>query len=78
MRSPELDQQAVQVMPLLANRFPKFVCQGVVIGSRGDLLKALGFDGSESLGYPSYARPHAQKHQLFEFLALGEVKRSRP
>jgi len=76
MRSPELGQQTVQLLPLPLNRFLKPVRHGGVIGLQGDLLKVLGFDGLERLGYPSYARPHAQKHQLFELPGLGEVKRS--
>ena len=71
MRSPELDQQPVQVMSLLTNRSPKLVCQGTVIGSQGDLLKVLGFDGSERLGDPLHIRPGTQKHQVFEFRGFG-------
>jgi len=50
MWGPELDQQVVQVLPLLTNRFR--IQEGVSIDPNGDPLKALGLDGLECQGNP--------------------------
>jgi len=44
MRSPELDQQAVEVLPFLTNRC---ACEGGSVRVDGDLLEAFGLDGLE-------------------------------
>ena len=52
MRCPELNQQPVQVLPLLANRFSKRMREDVSI-VQDDPFKVLGFDSLERRGDPS-------------------------
>ena len=57
MRNPELDQQVVEVMPLLTNRFRGRVGEGPSIELQGDPLKVLGFNGLERSGDPLHIWP---------------------
>ena len=79
MRGPKLDQQVVEVIPLLTNwaRIHINVREDVRIGPQGDPLEVLGFDGLERLGNPLDAWPCALERQVFEFRGSGEVERGR-
>ena len=77
IRSPELNQRAVQVQPFPTNRFLDRVYQGGSICADGDLLKVFGFDSLKRHVNSMHVWTCAPKHQVFEFCGGGEVKRGR-
>ena len=77
MRSPELNQQAVEVLSFPTSRFLGHVYRGSSIRVDGNLLKVFGFDSLECHSDPVYAWTCAPKHQVFKFYGSGKVKRSR-
>jgi hypothetical protein len=72
-----LDQQALEVLPLPANRILDPIFKGTK-WLDGDLLKLFGFDGLEHRGDPLGGLPFAPELHVFEFPGAGEVKRRRP
>ena len=77
MGNRKLDQQPVQIMPLLTVQLRNLARKAVGIGPHGYLFKVFGFDSLERLGDPLYIWPSTLEHQLFEFRGSGQVKRSR-
>jgi len=73
MRSPELDKQAVQVLPLLGNPFCNRASECASSGLNGDSSKVLGFDGLERRDDPLHVWPPTSKYHVFEFRGGGEV-----
>ena len=74
MRSPKLDQQPVQVMPLLKVQLRNLVREAVRVGPHGNLLKVLGLDSLERLGDPLHIWSPTLERQVFEFRGSGQVK----
>lgn len=75
-QSPEVDQEVVEVQPLLVDHSLGHVHGGSGVRPQGDPLKVLGFNGLEGGDDPPYAWPCALKCQAFEFRGHGEVKQS--
>jgi len=76
MRGPELDQQAVEILPFLEKRVLNRVGGGWV---DGNMLKGFRFHGLERCGdHPRDVQRSPPKRQMFEFCSLGEVKEKRP
>ena len=62
MGGPELDQQVVEVPPLLTNWPPDPAHKDTSVGLQGNLLEALGLGGLERRGNPLHMFPPAPKH----------------
>ena len=62
-------------MPFLINRIFNREVGGWL---EGDILKGIGFDGSERRGDPLDAQQSPPKRQIFEFCGLREVEERRP
>jgi len=65
MQIPELDQQAVEVLPFLINCILNRV--GGATWIEGDMLKGPGFNGLERCGDPLDSQPSPAKLQVLEF-----------
>ena len=74
---PELDQQAIEILPPQTNSFLNRICK-VTTWVDGDLLKVFRLRSLERHRDPLDIRPSEPKRQVFELCGLGEIKRRRP